>query len=168
LPVFSWSYDALSDPAKRLFRLLGLHAGADIAVLAAASLAGLPVAHDHLGHHAEAVACFGAALELFREFGDRYNEAITLNRLGDAHAHAGHDDNARTVWRQALSILRRAGTPRGRRRPDQARRALSIFREPGADLRLASWLTLPLLAVTSPHARAGVNLVSTLPSYVRA
>jgi DNA-binding SARP family transcriptional activator/tetratricopeptide (TPR) repeat protein len=40
--VFSWSYDALSPEAARLFRLLGLHPGPDLSVLAAASLAGLP------------------------------------------------------------------------------------------------------------------------------
>jgi DNA-binding SARP family transcriptional activator/Tfp pilus assembly protein PilF len=40
--VFSWSYRQLSDPAAGLFRLLGLHAGPDIGVPAAASLAGLP------------------------------------------------------------------------------------------------------------------------------
>ncbi|WP_327000096.1 tetratricopeptide repeat protein [Dactylosporangium sp. NBC_01737] len=39
--VFSWSYRALSAGAARLFRLLGLHPGADIPVAAAASLAGL-------------------------------------------------------------------------------------------------------------------------------
>ena len=42
--VFSWSYQALSPPAARLFRLLGLHAGPDIATSAAASLAGVPLA----------------------------------------------------------------------------------------------------------------------------
>jgi tetratricopeptide (TPR) repeat protein len=40
--VFSWSYHALSEPTRRLFRLLGLQAGPDIGVSAAASLAGLP------------------------------------------------------------------------------------------------------------------------------
>ncbi|MER6531808.1 BTAD domain-containing putative transcriptional regulator [Streptomyces sp. NPDC001508] len=39
--VFSWSYRALSAPAARLFRLLGLHGGPDISVPAAAALAGL-------------------------------------------------------------------------------------------------------------------------------
>ena len=39
--VFSWSYQQLSGPAARLFRLLGLHAGPDITVPAAASLAGV-------------------------------------------------------------------------------------------------------------------------------
>ncbi|KIF69156.1 regulatory protein AfsR, partial [Streptomyces sp. AcH 505] len=41
--VFSWSYKALSDPAARLFRLLGLHSGPDISSPAAAALAGLPL-----------------------------------------------------------------------------------------------------------------------------
>jgi DNA-binding SARP family transcriptional activator len=41
--VFSWSYQALTPPAARLFRLLGLHPGPDTSVAAAASLAGLPV-----------------------------------------------------------------------------------------------------------------------------
>ena len=40
--VFSWSYQRLSDPGRRLFRLLGLHFGPDISVPAAVSLAGLP------------------------------------------------------------------------------------------------------------------------------
>jgi DNA-binding SARP family transcriptional activator/tetratricopeptide (TPR) repeat protein len=42
--VFSWSYQALSDRAARLFRLLGLHPGPDIALHAAASLAGFGLA----------------------------------------------------------------------------------------------------------------------------
>ncbi|ANZ38697.1 hypothetical protein BBK82_24145 [Lentzea guizhouensis] len=42
--IFSWSVRALSEPAARLFRLLGLHPGPDIDVRAAAALAGLPVA----------------------------------------------------------------------------------------------------------------------------
>jgi DNA-binding SARP family transcriptional activator/Tfp pilus assembly protein PilF len=39
--VFSWSYHALTPPAARLFRLLGLHPGPDITAAAAASLAAL-------------------------------------------------------------------------------------------------------------------------------
>lgn len=41
--VFSWSYQALSPDAARLFRLLGLHPGPDITEPAAASLAALPL-----------------------------------------------------------------------------------------------------------------------------
>jgi DNA-binding SARP family transcriptional activator/tetratricopeptide (TPR) repeat protein len=40
--VLSWSYDQLSEPAAQMFRLLGLHPGADISLSAAASLAGIP------------------------------------------------------------------------------------------------------------------------------
>ncbi|MEU4215446.1 BTAD domain-containing putative transcriptional regulator [Actinoplanes sp. NPDC026623] len=40
--VLSWSYQRLSPPAARLFRLLGLFPGGDLAVPAAASLAGVP------------------------------------------------------------------------------------------------------------------------------
>lgn len=40
--VFSWSYQALSTDAARLFRLLGLHPGPDTALPAMAALAGLP------------------------------------------------------------------------------------------------------------------------------
>lgn len=45
--VFSWSYRTLSDPAARLFRLLGLHPGPDTDLTAAASLAGIPVTTAH-------------------------------------------------------------------------------------------------------------------------
>jgi tetratricopeptide (TPR) repeat protein len=40
--VLSWSCQQLSSQANRVFRLLGLHPGPDISLLAAASLAGLP------------------------------------------------------------------------------------------------------------------------------
>ncbi|MGX7671127.1 AfsR/SARP family transcriptional regulator [Plantactinospora sp. DSM 117369] len=56
--VFSWSYQTLTGPAARLFRLLSLHPGPDLDLLAAASLAGVPahlaraplaeLAHAHL------------------------------------------------------------------------------------------------------------------------
>ncbi len=42
--AFSWSYQALSPAAARLFRLLSRYPGPDISVAAAASLAGVPVA----------------------------------------------------------------------------------------------------------------------------
>ena len=40
--VFSWSCRHLSNPARQMFRLLGIHPGRDISAGAAASLAGLP------------------------------------------------------------------------------------------------------------------------------
>jgi DNA-binding SARP family transcriptional activator len=41
--VFSWSYQHLTAPQARMFRLLGTHPGPDVSAPAAASLAGLPV-----------------------------------------------------------------------------------------------------------------------------
>ncbi len=41
--VFSWSYRALTPPAARLFRLLGLHPGPDTSAAAAASLVAQPL-----------------------------------------------------------------------------------------------------------------------------
>jgi hypothetical protein len=42
--VFSWSYDLLTQPAARLFRLLSFHPGPAASITAAASMAGIPVA----------------------------------------------------------------------------------------------------------------------------
>ena len=41
--VFSWSYQNLTGAAARMFRLLSVHAGPEIGIPAAASLAGLPL-----------------------------------------------------------------------------------------------------------------------------
>jgi DNA-binding SARP family transcriptional activator/tetratricopeptide (TPR) repeat protein len=41
--VFSWSYNRLSDSAKRMFRLLGVQPSPDVSAPAAASLAGIPL-----------------------------------------------------------------------------------------------------------------------------
>ena len=43
--VISWSYQSLSEPAARMFRLLSEHPGPDITVAAAASLAAVPPGH---------------------------------------------------------------------------------------------------------------------------
>ncbi|MFF3174753.1 BTAD domain-containing putative transcriptional regulator [Streptomyces sp. NPDC057900] len=46
--VFSWSYRTLSRSGARMFRLLSLHPGPDISLLAAASLAGTGARHARL------------------------------------------------------------------------------------------------------------------------
>ncbi|MEV0185799.1 BTAD domain-containing putative transcriptional regulator [Streptomyces sp. NPDC050625] len=46
--AFSWSYQVLTSPAARLFRLLGLHPGPSLTSSAAASLAGLAPADTQL------------------------------------------------------------------------------------------------------------------------
>ena len=60
--VFSWSCEQLSPPAARMFRLLGLHAGPDVTIAAAASLAGV----------------------------DRGQAAAAVAELADAHLIAEH------------------------------------------------------------------------------
>jgi DNA-binding SARP family transcriptional activator/tetratricopeptide (TPR) repeat protein len=60
--VFSWSCEQLSGPAARMFRLLGLHAGPDVTIAAAAGLAGV----------------------------DRGQAAAAVAELADAHLIAEH------------------------------------------------------------------------------
>ena len=62
-------------------------------------------AHHHLGHAVRAIASYQRAVELFRELGDRYNQGMSLNRLGDSHQAAGNTAAAGRAWRQALTIL---------------------------------------------------------------
>lgn len=45
--AFAWSYDHLPAPARRMFRLLGVHPGPDITIAAAASLAAVPPAEAY-------------------------------------------------------------------------------------------------------------------------
>lgn len=104
--VFSWSYRTLTDQAAQMFRLLGLHPGIDIDILAAASLARLDagraqrvlgeltaaqlvsehspgrfVLHDLLRAYAaeQALACDGEA-----------ERRAALGRLFDHYLHTAH------------------------------------------------------------------------------
>ena len=52
-------------------------------------------AHHHLGHHAEAAACYRHALELVRELGDRFGEAEGFDRIGDVQYDTGDLATAR-------------------------------------------------------------------------
>jgi DNA-binding SARP family transcriptional activator/tetratricopeptide (TPR) repeat protein len=65
----------------------------------------------HLGRYAEAIASYQSALALFRELGDRRNEADLLDRLGDSQLAAGDGAAAAQAWRQALAIVADLGHP---------------------------------------------------------
>jgi tetratricopeptide (TPR) repeat protein len=71
----------------------------------------LGYAHHHLGDHAEAVACYRHAIDLYRDLSEYREEAITLSHLGDTHEAAGHADLARAAWEDALVILDRLDHP---------------------------------------------------------
>jgi hypothetical protein len=50
-------------------------------------------------------------LNLYREFGDRYDEADTLASLGDTHLADGAPASAEAAWSRALTILDELGHP---------------------------------------------------------
>jgi tetratricopeptide (TPR) repeat protein len=104
--VFSWSYRRLTDPAARLFRLLGLHPGPDITAAAAASLIGLPVAaarplltelalthlvNEHVrGRFTchDLLRAYAAELTLRLDHGSERDAAV--RRMLDHYLHTGH------------------------------------------------------------------------------
>jgi tetratricopeptide (TPR) repeat protein len=88
--VFSWSYQGLSGPAQRMFRLLGLHPGPDITGPATASLAGItpPQARRLLAELARA--------HLITEHAaGRYTFHDLLRAYATEQAHTSEDDQAR-------------------------------------------------------------------------
>ena len=104
--VFSWSYRRLDGAAARLFRLLSLHPGPEIAVFAAASLAGLPVTRTRpllaalIDAHLLTERTIGRfsfhdllrayAGELAEEAEAESDRHAALHRLLDHYAHTAH------------------------------------------------------------------------------
>ncbi|MFG6201034.1 BTAD domain-containing putative transcriptional regulator [Nonomuraea sp. JJY05] len=104
--VFSWSYQALSPAAARLFRLLGVLTGPDIALPAAASLAGVAVpearpllaelAGAHLvaehqpGRYALHDLLRAYAAELVHALGTEDDRRQASRRLLDHYLHTAH------------------------------------------------------------------------------
>jgi tetratricopeptide (TPR) repeat protein/transcriptional regulator with XRE-family HTH domain len=84
--VFAWSYEGLNPPVARIFRLMGLHPGPDISVLAAASLAGLPAAQAR-----RALGELTRAHLIEEHAPDRFS-CHDLLRVYAAEQAAAHDD----------------------------------------------------------------------------
>ena len=61
------------------------------------------------GNPAAALAAYDRALPLYREAGDRSNEAATLNNIGAVYDGLGERQRALEYCAQALPILREAG-----------------------------------------------------------
>jgi len=97
--VFSWSYDRLSEPAARMFRLLGVHPGPDVSAPAAASLAGVPP------HRARAMLSeLTRASLLTEEQSGRYTFHDLLRAYAAERASAS-DDSATELDRARLRLL---------------------------------------------------------------
>jgi tetratricopeptide (TPR) repeat protein/transcriptional regulator with XRE-family HTH domain len=101
--VFSWSTRQFSDELARMFRLLGLHAGPDVCVPAAASLAGIPEARarrlladlarahviaEHIpGRYAFHDLLRAYAAEQTRHLGSGDDSEAALGRMLDHYLH---------------------------------------------------------------------------------
>jgi DNA-binding SARP family transcriptional activator/Tfp pilus assembly protein PilF len=95
--VFSWSYCKLSEPAARMFRLLGVHPGPDVSVAAAATLAGLPVADARA-----ALAELTRASLLTEDAAGRVGCHELLRAYAAEQAVAGEDGVQRAAARRRL------------------------------------------------------------------
>jgi DNA-binding SARP family transcriptional activator len=104
--VFSWSYQLLSEPAARVFRLLSIHPGPDISLAAAATLAALPVpparqtlrelTRAHLAEeHAPGRFTFHDLLRTYAaekatECGSADQRQAAIHRMLDHYLHTAH------------------------------------------------------------------------------
>lgn len=71
----------------------------------------LGYAYSHLAQHQEAIACHRRAVALFDGVSDRYGQAMSLDRLGDAYQWAGNNGAACVEWRRAVAILEQLEHP---------------------------------------------------------
>jgi tetratricopeptide (TPR) repeat protein len=110
--LFSWSYRTLSTAGARLFRLLGIHTGPDIAVSAAASLAHVPVdqarrllaelARAHL--IAEHVASRFVFHDLLRAYATELAHAVDSENERRAALHRVLDHYLHTAYSAELCL----------------------------------------------------------------
>jgi tetratricopeptide (TPR) repeat protein len=84
---------------------LTLCAGSGHLRLEASTWDSLGYAEHHMGNLGSAAECYQQALNIFRESGDRFEEADALTHLGDTWHTAGEASQAWKVWEQALAIL---------------------------------------------------------------
>ncbi|GIH02691.1 hypothetical protein Rhe02_07580 [Rhizocola hellebori] len=90
--VFSWSYQRLSDPAAKLFRLLGSHRGPDLSAPAAASLTGVGVEQVSLLLAELAHACL-----VTEHTPSRYTLHDLLRSYASELGHAGDNPETRSA-----------------------------------------------------------------------
>jgi predicted ATPase/class 3 adenylate cyclase len=73
---------------------------------------GLGILLIQLGELGEAVRLFERSLAIWRELGDRDQQARELNTLGITRYHSGDLDAARSVLRESISLAREIGSDR--------------------------------------------------------
>jgi tetratricopeptide (TPR) repeat protein len=81
----------------------------------AMTLDSLGYAHQHLGNHGEALDCYRQALDLCRAIGNRWEEAVVLTHIGDAHEAVRDTHSAITAWRAALATFEQFNHPNAER-----------------------------------------------------
>jgi tetratricopeptide (TPR) repeat protein len=107
--VFSWSYQALTPPAARLFRLLSLHPGPDVTIAAAGSLAAVPLpearasllelisasltAERHPGRHTWHDLMRDYAAHLARSTESEPDRRAAIGRIFDHYLHTAYNAN---------------------------------------------------------------------------
>jgi tetratricopeptide (TPR) repeat protein len=69
--------------------------------------------HHRLGNYREAISCYRRSVVLCRQVADRYNEAATLDHLGDVEFSAGDQSAAARSWASALDIFTEIDHPDG-------------------------------------------------------
>jgi tetratricopeptide (TPR) repeat protein len=108
LRAFAWHHALLDEPRPALRcgrRALNLERNLDNDLGIAGSLQVLGCAYHRLGQYDRATSSYTAALTRYAMAGDRYNEADTLARLGDAYRAADRADDAGAAWQRALAVL---------------------------------------------------------------
>jgi tetratricopeptide (TPR) repeat protein len=79
----------------------------------AMALSDIGYCHALLGQYAEAIACCERSVGLWRELADRFNEADTLDQLGNVQRSAGDLGAARQTWTRAVRIFDEIDHPDG-------------------------------------------------------
>ncbi|MEJ2853711.1 MULTISPECIES: AfsR/SARP family transcriptional regulator [unclassified Saccharothrix] len=114
LNQLGWARTHLDDTDSAIahfHRSLEIYRELDHGVGIARVLDSLGRAHHLAGHHVEAVEHYHQALALQQTLalGDRFDEACTLNGLGDTHAALGDHGAARDCWTRAVTLFDELG-----------------------------------------------------------
>ena len=120
--VFAWSYRALPADTARLFRLLGLHPGAEFGSSAVAAMVGTSVTSARRPQ--EAVDFHRRAAAVHRELGNRWWHAVAMGELAIALRLAGEVSEAEENGRNALEMLAGHDDPATRELRDRVAEAI--------------------------------------------